>query len=131
MTRLALTALAALLLTACGNEISNAPTGPDAPIVAVLRDSGVETVMRGRVRANPDGSSAFSVSSTEGRFCRGLFGASGNGLIECDGGPSTTVPVPAEVYGQPSGSGVVRAGTTLIGFGWGDQANPTTVRALF
>ncbi len=122
-----------LILVACGNDYVLQSRGASSavPMVTILRDAGSETVLRGTVRANPDGSATFSVASSAGQSCEGVFGANGEGIFECDGRPAVTVAVPNEVYGQPSGLGVVAAGTARIGFGWGDDASVTKVRARF
>jgi hypothetical protein len=125
--------LAPVILAACGNQFAVPSAGPaaEAPMVTILRDGGAETVLRGSVKGNADGSATFAVASTGGQACRGAFGASGEGIFECNGGAPIVVDVPPEVYGQPSGSGVVAAGDLRIGFGWGDEASVDTVRAKF
>jgi hypothetical protein len=132
MLRPILIALILPALAACGNEITNrAVPGVERPLVAVLRAPTGETVLRGTVRSNPDRSVVFTATSTRGDACGGLFSAEGQGIIECANGPSVALRLPDAVRGEPSGTGVVQGGDTLIGLGWGDEASVTAVRAVF
>jgi hypothetical protein len=132
MFRPALIALILPALAACGNEIASRPApGVETPVVAVLRAPGGETVLRGTLRANPDRSLAMSAQSARGDTCAGLFSAEGQGLIECRNGLSVSLRIPDAVRNEASGTGLVQAGDTLIGLGWGDEASVTAVRAVF
>lgn len=102
----------------------------DAPFAAVLRGPAGETVLRGQVRLNADGSATLQATSTRGQACGGLFLASGDGVIECDGATPVRLEVPPALYGEASGQGVVRAGETLVALGWGDGAEVAALRAL-
>ncbi len=130
MTRLAL--LLPILLAACAPAGRPAPQSAEAPVAAVLRGPAGETVLRGQVRRNPDGSAQLSAATTRGAACTGLFLAGGEGVITCDGAEPVRLGVPPALYAEPSGQGLVRAGnTTLVALGWGSGAEVPALRALF
>jgi hypothetical protein len=130
MTRIALV-LPLVLAAACAPAGRPAPQSAEAPLAAVLRGPAGETVLRGQVRRNPDGSAQLTAVTTRGAACQGLFLAGGEGVITCDGAEPVRLDVPPALYAEPSGQGLVRAGNSLVALGWGSGAEVPALRALF
>lgn len=124
-------AMAASLLAGCGGDMQAALTD-GIPLVNVIREpNGTETVLVGTIQPRMNFTSTFSTRSADGIECSGEFDNRGRGTIRCTNGWALNLTIPQDSYGTLNGSYVEAVDGIGSAVGWGSQADPAIVRALF
>lgn len=124
--------MAVSILGACASADRQVALVEGIPVVNIIREpNGTETVLVGRIDPRMDFSSSFTTRSSSGIECAGEFSNRGKGVVRCSNGWVLPLTIPRNKYGTLNGSYVQAVDNIGAAVGWGTDADPEIVRALF